>query len=269
MAIHSTAQVHPDANIAEDVDIGSNVVIGEHVSVGPRTRIMANAYITGWTRIGEGNVIHIGAVLGHEPQDVAYDGSPTRLEIGNHNVFREYTLIHRGTAPGSATVIGDHNMFMGYSHAAHNCRIGHHVTVANGTQLAGYVEVDDNAFISGGVMIHQFCRIGRLAMISGLSAINQDVPPYMTAGGRPCAVTGINVVGLRRADFPSDVRERIKGAYKILYRSERLIGEALERLEAETEKGPEIDHLVNFIKASKKGIIFHQKAVEARARGSI
>ncbi|MHC4777713.1 MAG: acyl-ACP--UDP-N-acetylglucosamine O-acyltransferase [Planctomycetota bacterium] len=268
MPIHPTAQVHPGAQIGDDVEIGPNVVVEEHVAIGARTRVMANAFLTGWTRIGWDNVIHIGAVLGHEPQDLAYDGSETYLRIGERNVFREYTLIHRGTAAGSSTVIGDDNMFMGYSHAAHNCVIGNNVTIANGTQLAGHVEVRDKAFISGGVMIHQFCRIGRLAMISGLSAMNQDVPPFMTAGGRPCAVSGINAVGLRRASFDTKTRSNIKDAYKILYRSDLLITEAVERIEKEGV-GPEVKELVDFVKASKKGIIFHQKAVDARDRSSI
>jgi UDP-N-acetylglucosamine acyltransferase len=229
---------------------------------------MANAFLTGWTEIGAENVIHVGAVLGHEPQDVAYDGSETYLRIGDRNVFREYTLIHRGTATGSSTVIGNDNMFMGYSHAAHNCRIGDGVTVANGTQLAGHVEVGDSAFISGGVMIHQFCRIGRLAMISGLSAMNQDVPPFMTAGGRPCAVTGVNSVGMRRTGFTSEMRGAVKEAYRILYRSDLLITEAIARLE-EVASTPEVKELVEFVKNSKKGIIFHRKTVEARDRTSI
>ena len=268
MSIHPTAQVHPGARIAEDVEIGPNVVVEEHVVIGPRTRVMANAYLTGWTTIGASNVIHVGAVLGHEPQDMAYDGSETRLEIGDNNVFREYTLIHRGTAPGSATRIGNGNMFMGYSHAAHNCVIGNGVTVANTTQLAGYVEVGDNAFLSANVVVHQFCRIGRLAMISGLSALNQDVPPFMMAGGRPCAVHGTNVVGMRRAEFGPETREAVKKAYKILYRSDLLTSEAVVRLEAEGE-GPEVSELTEFIKASKKGIIFHMKTVASRERSSI
>jgi UDP-N-acetylglucosamine acyltransferase len=229
---------------------------------------MANAFITGWTRIGEDNAIHIGAVLGHEPQDMAYDGSETYLVIGDRNVFREYTLIHRGTAPGSSTVIGNDNMFMGYSHAAHNCRIGNGVTVANTTQLGGYVEVGDNAFLSANVVVHQFCRIGRLALISGLSAINQDVPPFVMAGGRPCAVHGINVVGMRRAEFSSEIRKKIKQAYKILFRSDILTNEAVARLEAEGE-GSEVLELTAFVKACKKGIISHHTIVAARDRTSI
>jgi UDP-N-acetylglucosamine acyltransferase len=268
MAIHPTALVHPEARIADDAEIGPHVVVEEHVVVGPRTRVMANAFLTGWTELGEDNVIHVGAVLGHEPQDMAYEGTETYLKIGDRNVFREYSLIHRGTAEGSATVIGNDNMFMGYSHAAHNCRIGNGVTVANGTQLAGHVEVGDNAFISGGVMIHQFCRIGRLAMISGLSAMNQDVPPFMTAGGRPCAVTGVNSVGMRRAGFTSEMRAAVKEGYRILYRSDLLINEAVARLEQAAET-PEVKELTAFVKASKKGIIFHRKTVEARDRTSI
>ncbi|MCU0723108.1 MAG: acyl-ACP--UDP-N-acetylglucosamine O-acyltransferase, partial [Planctomycetes bacterium] len=210
-----------------------------------------------------------GAVLGHEPQDLAFKNGETFLKVGDRNVFREYTLIHRGTKPGSATVIGNGNMFMGYSHVAHNCRIGDGVTVANTSQLAGYVEVGDRAFVSGGVLVHQFCRIGRLAMISGLSAMNQDVPPFMTAGGRPCAVSGINVVGLRRAGFPPETRDRIKGVFKVLYRSGLLVPEAVKRIREEFAGCAEALELTEFIQASKKGIIHHWKEIEARERDSI
>jgi UDP-N-acetylglucosamine acyltransferase len=269
MVVHPTAHVHPGAHIGEDVEIGPYAVVDEHVTLGPRTRVLAHAVLTGWTEIGADNVIHYGAVLGHEPQDVAYDGSESYLRIGDQNVFREYTLIHRGTAGGSATVIGNGNMFMGYSHAAHNALIGDHVVLANGTQLAGHVEVGDNAFISGAVMVHQFCRIGRLAMVSGLSAMNQDVPPFMTAGGRPCAVSGINVIGLRRAGFSAEARDQVKNAYKTLYRSNLLIKEAVAEIEKAGTLIPEVRELVDFVKNSKKGIIFHRKSVEARDRSSI
>jgi len=269
MAIHPTAVVHPGARIAGDVEIGPHVVVEEHVSIGPRTSVMAGAVLTGRTEIGADNVIHFGAVLGGDPQDTAFKKNETYLKIGDRNVFREYTLIHRGTKDGSSTVIGNGNMFMGYSHVAHNCVIGDGVTVANTTQIAGYVEVGDRAFLSGGVLIHQFCRIGRLAMISGLSAINQDVPPFMTAGGRPCAVSGINVVGLRRAGFPPEARDRIKAAFKVLYRSGLLVPEAVERILAEFADCAEVLELANFAKAAKKGIVHYWKDLEARERDSI
>jgi UDP-N-acetylglucosamine acyltransferase len=269
MAIHPSAHVHPHAKIAPDADIGPNVVVEEHVSIGPRTRVLANAFLTGWTEIGADNVIHVGAVLGHEPQDVAYKGDESYLKVGDRNIFREYTLIHRGTKSGSATVIGNGSMFMGYSHVAHNCRIGDGVTVANTTQLAGYVEVSDRAFISGGVLVHQFCRIGRLAMISGLSATNQDVPPFMTAGGRPCAVSGINAVGLRRAGVKQETRDRVKGAFKVLYRSGLLVREAVERIREEFADCAEAMELADFVLSSKKGIVHHWKELEERERDSI
>jgi UDP-N-acetylglucosamine acyltransferase len=268
MTVHPRAIVEPGAEIDENVDIGANVFIGPHVKIHRGTVVYPNAYITGWTEIGENCQIHIGAVLGHEPQDYAYKGEETYLRIGPGNVFREYVLVHRGTAAGSATEIGSGNMFMGYSHVAHNCRIGDNVTLVNGSQLAGHVQVGDGAFISANVMVHQFCRVGSLAMVGGLSATNQDIPPYVTCGGRPVAVTGINSVGLRRAGKDKKVRDNVKEAFKILYRQKLNITEALKKMEeiAETE---EVRHLMEFIRSSERGIIFSAMKVEERSRSSI
>jgi len=230
--------------------------------------IYPNAFIDGWTEIGEECRIHVGAVIGNEPQDNAYTGEETYLRVGARNVFREYVVIHRGTDKGSATVIGDDNLFMAYTHVAHNCSIGNKVTMVNGTQLAGHIEVGDGAFLSASVLIHQFCRVGHLVMVGGLSATNQDIPPFVTCGGRPVAVTGINNVGLRRAGKDKAVRDNIKAAFKILYRQNLLRTEALEKMEeiAETD---EVRNLIEFVRASKKGVIPSSMRVEDRSRSSI
>ncbi len=268
MSIHPNSTVEPGAVMDEGVEIGQNVHVGSHVRIGRGTVILPNAYITGWTDIGPDCRIHMGVVLGHEPQDHAYKGAETYLKIGARNVFREYVVVHRGTAAGSSTVIGDDNLFMAYSHVAHNCRIGNRVTMVNSAQLAGHVDVGDGAFISSSVLVHQFCRIGSLAMVGGLSATNMDIPPFVTCGGRPVAVTGINFVGLRRAGKDKKVRDNIKEAFKILYRRNMLRSEALAKME-EVAMTDEVKHLIDFVRASKKGIIFSSMRVEDRSRSSI
>ncbi len=268
MKIHPSATVEDGAELGEGVEIGANVYVGPHVKLGPGTVVLPNSYITGWTETGRDCRIHMGVVLGHEPQDHAYKGAETYLKIGDRNTFREYSVVHRGTAAGSATVIGNDNLFMAYSHVAHNCRIGNRIVLVNCAQLAGHVQVGDSAFISSSVLVHQFCRVGSLAMVGGLSAANQDIPPFVTCGGRPVAVTGINNVGLRRAGKDKKVRDNIKTAFKIFYRKNMLRSEALEKMQeiAETE---EVRHLIEFLKASKKGIIFSAMRVEERSRSSI
>jgi len=252
--IHPTAIIGKNVQLAEGVEIGPYAVIdGEEIVIGKDTRIMAHANICGYTYIGEKNVIHMGVVLGHEPQDLEFKNERSCLRIGNNNIIREYCWFHRGTKPGSETVIGDGNYFMGFAHVAHNCRIGNRTIIASNTLLAGYVEVGDKAFVSGNIVVHQFTRIGANAMVSGLSAVNKDIPPYMLAGGRPAVVSGLNVVGLRRAGFNSDQRLAMKRAHDILFRQRLAIKRAVAVLE-ELPKSPEVDNIIEFIKNSKRGL---------------
>lgn len=253
MEIHKTAIIGKKVELCEEVTVGPYAVIDGEITIGKGTRIMAHANISGYTTIGENCIIHMGVVLGHEPQDMDFKNERSYLRIGNNNTFREYCWIHRGTKPESETVIGNGNYFMGFSHAAHNCKIGNNAIIASNALLAGYVEVGDRAFVSGNIVVHQFTRIGAYAMVSGLSAVNKDIPPYMLAGGRPAVVTGLNVVGLRRAGFKPQQRSEIKKAHDILFRQRLATKRALETLE-QLPQSPELTTMITFIKSSKRGL---------------
>lgn len=252
MTIHPTAIVDKDAEIAGDVEVGPYVTIGSDVKIGNGVRILANSHIMKYTEIGEGTVIHMGSVLGDVPQDIAFQDKKTFLKIGKHNIIREYVTVHRGTKEGTSTVIGDNNFLMVACHVGHNCVIGNNVVIANGALLAGYVSVEDSAFISGNVVVHQFCNIGTLSIIGGFSGANKDVPPYMSVRG-PSVVWSINLVGLRRAKFDRKAIREIKEAYNILYHSKLNTHEAVAEI-LKTNPGKEVMHLVDFIKKSKRGI---------------
>ncbi|MBI4343567.1 MAG: acyl-ACP--UDP-N-acetylglucosamine O-acyltransferase [Candidatus Omnitrophica bacterium] len=251
--IHPSATIGQRVQLGEDNDIGPGCVLEDGVVLGSRNRLWMNVYAGPGTTIGDENQLHMGAVIGHMPQDLAYAGAPSQTRLGDRNTIREYVTIHRGTKAGTATVLGHDNFLMANAHVAHNCQIGHRVTLANLATLAGYCVVEDGAFLSGMVVLHQFTRIGRLAMVSGLSAVNKDVPPYMLCGGRPGVVQGLNVVGMRRAGMAADVRQEIKRAYKLLYREGLNIRHALEAIEQE-RKSPELLHLVEFVRRSERGI---------------
>lgn len=251
--IHPRAIVHANAKIGKGTTIGPDVIIEEDVVIGENNQIEARAYIARGTTIGNGNHIHMGAIIGHVPQDLAYKNCKSFTKIGNSNTIREYVTIHRGTAENSSTTIGNENFFMAYSHIAHNCKVGNNCILVNNASLTGHCEVGDRAFLSGFVGLHQFSKIGTLAIISALTAVNKDIPPYMMAGGRPATVQGINVVGLRRAGFSPEIRTEIKEAYKMLYKSNLNITQALERIKT-TLKSPQIKVLVDFIESSERGI---------------
>lgn len=251
--IHPSAIIHPKAVLGQNNEIGPNVIIEEGVKIGSNNKIWQGAFIAAGTEIGDSNQIHMHAVVGHEPQDLAFKNSATFTKIGNHNVIREFVTIHRGTKEGSSTVIGDHNYFMAYAHIAHNCKVGNHVILVNNASLTGYCEVEDYAFLSGFVGLHQFTKIGSFVIVSALSAVNKDVPPFMMCGGRPAVVQGINVIGLRRGGFDAATREEIKQAYKTLYRSGLNVSQAIEVLERDF-KSPQVKHLVEFVKSSERGI---------------
>ncbi|MBU0682984.1 MAG: acyl-ACP--UDP-N-acetylglucosamine O-acyltransferase [Candidatus Omnitrophota bacterium] len=252
MGIHETALISKSAEIEPSVEIGANVVVEDNVKIGAGVKLMPQVYICRGTEIGENTVVHVGAVIGNEPQDFSYKGAESFTKIGKNNVIREYVTIHRGTSAGSSTVIGDNNFLMVQAHVGHNCSIADNVIIANGALLAGYVTVEKGAFISGNVVFHQFCRIGSYAMIGGFTGVNKDVPPYMLVRG-PSTIRGINLIGLRRAGFSRESIREVKEAYKILYLSGRSKIEALELIK-KTLKSPEIAHFVAFIEASKRGI---------------
>lgn len=252
MNISGSAVVSKKARIAEGVEIGPFAIVEDDVEIGPGVKIWPHAYICNGTRIGEGTQVHMGAVLGHIPQDLAFTNENTYLQIGKRNVIREYATIHRGTKEGSSTVIGDDCYLMAVSHVGHNCEIGNNVIIANCALLAGYVSVGDYAFISGNVVVHQFCRIGELAMIGGFTGVNKDVPPYMLVRG-PSVIRSVNLIGLRRAKFPREVIEGLNEAFKLLQASDLNTSQAIEAI-GKLKSSKELDRLMEFIKGSKRGI---------------
>lgn len=252
--IHPTAIVSTSAEIGTGNVIGPFAVIDENVRLGNDNTVMHNAHLTGWTEIGDGNHIGQGAVIGYEPQDLAFkSGIKSWVRIGNRNNIREYVTVHRGTEEGSATEIGDDNYMMVGSHFAHNVKVHNHAIVANCAQLAGYVEVCDRVFISGCVVIHQFCRIGDVAMIGGGAGVGKDVPPYMLVEGRSF-VRAINRVGLKRAGMDARDMNDIKKAFKMMYRSHDSIPEALARLRGMSAESRTIRRIVEFCENNKRGI---------------
>lgn len=252
--IHSSAIIGKQVEIGVHNTIGPNVTLEDGVKIGSHNKILAGAYLARGTELGNYNTIHMNAVIGHEPQDIAYKGEATYTKIGNKNVLREFVTIHRGTKEGTATVIGDENFLMAYCHVAHNCLLGNNIIMVNQASLTGHCVVEDRAFLSGMTGFHQFTRIGTLAMVSALSAINKDIPPYVVCGGRPAIAQGINVVGMRRAGIGPQVRAEIKEAYKLLYRSGLNVSQALDAIK-KSLKSSEVAHMVEFIEASKRGIL--------------
>ncbi|MDI6781744.1 MAG: acyl-ACP--UDP-N-acetylglucosamine O-acyltransferase [bacterium] len=254
MNIHPTAIIHPEAQIGKGVIVGPFTVIDKGVRIGQGTQIGAHVILANWTIIGADCKIHAGAVIGDDPQIKDYKHEESYCLIGDNNVIREYVTIHRGWHKGDATRIGNNNFLMANTHIAHDCQIGDNVIMANAATLGGHVIVEDNAFISGLVGIHQFVRIGTLSMIGGCSKVVQDVPPYALADGHPACVSGLNIVGMRRAEIIPQVRGVLKKAYKLLYHSGLNTNQALSTIKNELEMTHEIEHLVRFIEAAKRGI---------------
>jgi UDP-N-acetylglucosamine acyltransferase len=248
-----TARVHPEAIIGPGVVIGEFAIVEQDVTIGAQTRLEPYVYVKRWTTLGERNQISAGTILGTDPLDKNFKGARSYLKIGDGNIIREHYTISRGTAPESETIIGDGNFIMTSGHIAHNCRIGDRTVIASCSLVAGYVEVENEAFISGGVGIHQYSRIGRLAMIGGNSGVNTDVPPFLLCNGDRLVAKGLNLVGLKRAGFTRPDIQALKKAYQILYRSGLKLEAALGRIEAEVPTEHTV-HLVRFIRASKRGI---------------
>jgi len=248
-----TARVHPGAVIGPSVTVGDFAIIEDDVTIGAGSRLEPYVYIKRWTTLGERNQISAGTVLGTDPLDKGFTGARSYLKIGNGNIIREHYTISRGTAPESETVVGDDNYIMTSGHIAHNCRIGNRTVIASCALVAGYVDVEDQAFISGGVVIHQYSRIGRLAMVGGNTRVNSDLPPYFLYTDFNVAAHGLNLVGLKRAGFAEAELKALKAAYRLLFRSGLKLEDALQRIEAEVPT-EHTRHLVTFIRASKRGI---------------
>lgn len=261
--IHPTAMVDPEAQIAPDVEIGPYAVIEGPVRIGAGTKIWPHAYLTAPLEIGRGCQIHVGAVLGHLHQALR-EPQAGGVRIGDRAIIREYATIHRASKSGTWTTVGSETLLMGFTHVAHDCRVGSRVIIANGTLLAGHVTVEDRAVISGHVAVHQFVRIGTLAMIGGVARVIKDVPPYFLAKG-DSEVWAINSVGLKRAGIPAESQAKIRAAYRFLYRAGLNTTQALKAIQAMEEIPPEVHHLVRFIQESQRGICRHHLRVPAEA----
>lgn len=254
--IHPTAVIHPGARLHPSVKVGPYAVIGEKVTIGPETEIGPHVVIEGDTEIGAHNRLFPGAAIGLESQDRKFDGSMSRVKIGDNNLIREYVTINRATGAGEATLLGDNNLLMAYVHVAHNCVLDSNIVIANSVALAGHVEVESNAVIGGVLGVHQFVHVGRYAMVGGMSRIDRDVPPYTIVEGNPCRVRGLNLVGLRRAGLTNsnDGRtfQELKQAFRALYRSDLPFEAALKQLE-DVSDNDHVFHLYQFLQASHAG----------------
>jgi len=255
MSIHPAAVIEKGAQLGEGVEVGafayvaSNAVIGEGCTLKPHAVVMPNV------TMGAENVVHSGAVIGDTPQDLAFDESTESfVEIGDRNVFRENFTVHRGTKAGTKTVIGDDCYLMANAHVAHNCILGNKVIIANGTPLGGYVEIGDGAFISGNCVIHQFCKIGRFAMMSGNSALSKDLPPFcILRSSEVNQLLGINVVGLKRNGFSSESRLAVRNAYRAIFLGDLNVRDAVVQIEAKNEDTA-VKEFIDFIKAAERGV---------------
>jgi UDP-N-acetylglucosamine acyltransferase len=251
--VHPTAILSPETEVREGAEIGPYVILEGSVRIGPGCIIRPHAHLVGPLIMGRENQVFTGAVLGDRPQHLKYQGEPTRLEIGDHNVFREGVTIHRGTTHSWITRIGSHNYFMANSHVGHDCIVGNHCIFANGALVGGHCTIGDNAYLSGNCGIHQFVRVGRLAMLSGCSKTTKDIPPFIIQQGIDIVV-GVNVIGMRRAGISHEQIDAVRRAFRILYREGHVIPTALTRIEAELGAADVIAELVTFIRQSIRGI---------------
>ena len=253
--VHPTAIIAPDAQLGDDVDVGAFAIIGEGCEVAegcviaPRATLERNVRL--WPRVRIG----VGSVIGGDPQDLKFKGENTTVEIGEDSIVREYSTINRGTSQSWKTTVGQGSFIMSYVHLAHDCHVGDGVILANGVQLAGHVTVEDRAIISGLTAVHQFVRIGSYSFIGGMSRVAKDVPPYLKAVGNPVKLYGLNSVGLQRNNFDPDVIRELKRAYRLFFRSELNVSQALERAQSELTITPEVKHFLGFVDNSQRGVV--------------
>ncbi len=253
--ISPMAYVHPEAVIGEGCEIGPFCYIDSNVVIGANNRLMNSVTLLSGTRMGSGNTIFPGAVIGAVPQDLKFKGEETTAEVGDNNTIRENVTINRGTAAKGRTVVGSNNLLMEGMHVAHDVVVGNGCIIGNSTKLAGEVEVDDFAIISGGVLVHQFCHIGSYVMVGGGTRTSQDIPPFVMAAREPVAYCGLNLVGLRRRGFAPELIENIHNTYRLLYQRGKLRTECLEDIRREVPMSPEIEYILKFVEASTRGII--------------
>ena len=253
--IHPSAIISPDAEIADDAEIGAFVIVGENCTVGSGCVIAARATLERNVTLGNNVNVGIGTILGGLPQDLKFAGEETSVEIGDGTVIREYTTINRGTAQSFKTTVGRSCLIMSYVHLAHDCHIGNHVILSNVAQLAGHVTVEDKAIISGLCAVHQFVRIGRNSFIGGMSRVAKDIPPFLKAVGSPVKLYGLNTIGLQRNGMEDATILELKRAYRLLFRSDLNITQAIERAQNELEQLPEVQELIRFVEASERGVV--------------
>jgi UDP-N-acetylglucosamine acyltransferase len=252
--IHSTAIIHTRAQVGAGCEVGPYCVIGEHVTLGDGCKLHSHVVVDGHTALGARNEIFPFATIGKKTQDLKYKGGVTHLRIGEDNVFREGVTIHSATKDGDTTVIGSHNLLLTYVHIAHDCQLGNHIIMSGFAGLAGHVVVEDHATLGGYTAVHQFCRIGTRCMTGGCSRIPQDIAPYTIVEGNPAVARAINKINLERAGFSDEAQTALRNAYKIIFREDLSTANALAKVEAELPPLPEVKHLVQFIRASERGI---------------
>lgn len=253
--IHPTAIVSTKAELGENVSVGPYAIIEDDVIIADDCTIQARAYIANGARLAKNVSVGIGAVLSNPPQDLKYRDEKTTLEVGENTVIREYATLNRGTDYNWKTVVGSNCFLMSYIHVAHDCVIGNNVIISNAVQMAGHVEIDDYVGIGGMTAVHQFVRIGRHCFIGGGLRVNKDVPPYILAQGEPIQYGGINSVGLSRKGFDDEDIAQIKRAYRVLYKSDLIRREALDKIRSDFEMTKSIESIVNFVESSQRGII--------------
>ncbi len=257
--IHPSAVVESGAQLASDVEVGPMCYVGPNVIIGSGTKLISQCYVGGYTTIGENNVFYPFSSVGTPAEDFAYSGGKCMVTIGDNGIFREGITINAGTGDNTETVLGNQVFMMANSHVAHNCIIGNSVVLVCGALLAGYVEVQDRAFISGLCAVHQFCKVGRLAILSGGSLFSKDIPPFMMAEGRNGGVKMVNIVGLRRAGFERETIRIIQDLHKIVFRSGLILSKAYEKCRAELPPIPEVDEFIKFAESSKRGILTNRE----------
>jgi UDP-N-acetylglucosamine acyltransferase len=253
--IHSTAIVSPDAEIGENVEIGAFAIIGEGCTIGDGCVISPRATLERNVTTGADVKVGIGSILGGAPQDLKYAGEETTVEVGEGTVIREYVTINRGTSHSFKTTVGNHCLLMSYVHIAHDCSVGNNVILSNVVQLAGHVTIEDKAIISGVSAVHQFARIGRHSFIGGFSRVSKDIPPFLKAVGNPVKLYGLNTIGLQRSGMDENTIRELKRAYRLLFRSDLNVTQAIERAHSELEPLPEVKELVGFVEASVRGVV--------------
>jgi UDP-N-acetylglucosamine acyltransferase len=253
--IHETAIIHPSARLGADVSVGPYCLVGPDVVLGDGCELMSHVRIDGPLVAGEANRFYHGAAIGGVPQDLKYAGARSGVRIGDGNVFREYVTVNRATEEGDETILGDRNLLMAYVHVAHDCILHDGIVLANSVNLAGHVVVESHAIVGGITPVHQFVRLGTYAIVGGGSRVPKDMPPYFKAAGNPLRVVGPNSVGLERHGFDGETRRALKEAYRLLYRADLNVSQAVARLRERFPDSPTVRHLVEFIEGSDRGIV--------------